>query len=274
MKRRDINAADAPPPAGQYTQAVEVTGASRTLYLSGQVGVAADGSIPTDADAQSALAWRNLQSQLRAAGMEIENLVKITTIVRDPADIARCGLAAKAVLGTHRPASTLIVGGLGQPGLEGRGRGHRSRLIALSLTTERRAGDRAHAGTCLTGRAEFVTEVSCQKRRRPLTVGCAHEADNPGLRRPARDRATGGIVRAVQDMVIGHGAPFALDQRLVASAVQPRVDCPAVGDRTAQRISPWLAQTIEPRRERRIGTRRCRRLRPVQRGRSIRSAQQ
>ena len=37
MQRRDINAADAPAPAGQYTQAVEVTGASRTLYIRGQV---------------------------------------------------------------------------------------------------------------------------------------------------------------------------------------------------------------------------------------------
>ena len=74
MQRRDINAADAPAPAGQYTQAVEVNGASRTLYLSGQVGIAADGSVPEDAEAQCALAWRNLQAQLRAAGMEIENL--------------------------------------------------------------------------------------------------------------------------------------------------------------------------------------------------------
>ena len=106
MQRRDINAADAPPPAGQYTQAVEVTGASRTLYLSGQVGIAADGSIPTDAGAQSALAWRNLQAQLRAAGMEIENLVKTTTIVCNPADIASVRAGREAVLGTHRPAST------------------------------------------------------------------------------------------------------------------------------------------------------------------------
>ena len=59
MQRRDINAADAPAPAGQYTQAVEVTGTTRTLYVSGQVGVAADGSIPENAEAQSALAWRD-----------------------------------------------------------------------------------------------------------------------------------------------------------------------------------------------------------------------
>ena len=56
MQRRDINAADAPAPAGQYSQAVEVTGANRTLYISGQVGIAADGSIPEDAEAQSG--WR------------------------------------------------------------------------------------------------------------------------------------------------------------------------------------------------------------------------
>lgn len=46
MQRRDINAPDAPPPADQYTQAVDVTGTTRTLYISGQVGVAADGSVP------------------------------------------------------------------------------------------------------------------------------------------------------------------------------------------------------------------------------------
>jgi 2-iminobutanoate/2-iminopropanoate deaminase len=112
MQRRDINAADAPAPAGQYTQAVEVTAATRTLYLSGQVGVAADGSIPENAEAQSALAWQNLQAQLRAAGMGIENLVKITTIVCNPADIAAVRAGRASVLGAYRPASTLIVGGL------------------------------------------------------------------------------------------------------------------------------------------------------------------
>jgi 2-iminobutanoate/2-iminopropanoate deaminase len=115
MQRRDINAADAPAPAGQYTQAVEVHGGSRTLYLSGQVGIAADGSVPEDAEAQCALAWRNLQAQLRAAGMEIENLVKITTIVRNPADVASVRAGRASVLGTHRPASTLIIGGLSNP---------------------------------------------------------------------------------------------------------------------------------------------------------------
>ena len=113
MHRRDINAADASAPAGEYTQAVELTGTSRTLYLSGQVGIASDGSVPEDAEAQCALAWRNLQAQLRAAGMDIENsAVKITTIVRDPADVAKVRAGRGGRAGTHKPASTLIVGGL------------------------------------------------------------------------------------------------------------------------------------------------------------------
>ena len=115
MQRRDINAAGAPAPAGQYTQAIEVTGSTRTLYISGQVGIAADGNIPADAEAQCALAWRNLQAQLQAAGMAISNLVKITTIVPDPADIPAIRVGRAAVLGTHKPASTLVVGGLSNP---------------------------------------------------------------------------------------------------------------------------------------------------------------
>jgi len=115
MQRRDINAADAPAPAGQYTQAVEVSGVSRTLYVSGQVGVATDGGIPEGAEAQCALAWRNLQAQLRAAGMGIENLVKITTIVPNPDDIPAVRAGRAEILGSHRPASTLIVGGPANP---------------------------------------------------------------------------------------------------------------------------------------------------------------
>lgn len=76
MQRHDHNATDAPAPAGQYTQAIEVSGNARTLYISGQVGIAADGTVPDDAGMQAKLAWQNLQAQLRAAGMTIENLVR------------------------------------------------------------------------------------------------------------------------------------------------------------------------------------------------------
>ena len=115
MQRRDINAPDAPPPAGQYTQAIEVSGATRTLYISGQVGTAPDGTTPEDAGEQAKLVWHNLAAQLAAAGMGFANLVKITTIVPDAADIAATRAARSEALGDLKPASTLIVGGLANP---------------------------------------------------------------------------------------------------------------------------------------------------------------
>src|SRR5262245_44501166 len=118
MQRRDLNAPDAPPPAAAYTHAIEVTGASRTLYITGQIGQRMEGTIPADIGEQSRLAWQNLEAQLRAAGMTLDNLVKITTILPNRGDLAAAREARGAVLGNRRPASTLIVGGLADPALK------------------------------------------------------------------------------------------------------------------------------------------------------------
>lgn len=115
MQRRDINARNAPTPAGAYSQAVEVTGGTRTLWISGQVGAAIDGSVPADVLAQARLAWANLIAQLQAAGMGVDNIVKLVTIVPDAAYIPAARTARSEALGERRPASTLIVGGLADP---------------------------------------------------------------------------------------------------------------------------------------------------------------
>ena len=88
---------------------------SRTLYISGQVGTDLDGTTPEDATAQARLVWRNLEAQLRAAGMTLDNIVKIVTIIPDSADIPATRAARAEALGDRRPASTLIVGGLANP---------------------------------------------------------------------------------------------------------------------------------------------------------------
>jgi len=95
MQRRDLNAPDAPLPVAAYTQAIEVSGATRTLYISGQVGQRMDGTIPYDIVEQSRLAWQNLEAQLKAAGMTLDNLVKITTILPNRGDL----VAAREVRG-------------------------------------------------------------------------------------------------------------------------------------------------------------------------------
>lgn len=115
MQRREINATNAPAPAGAYSQAVHVTGGTRTLWISGQVGAAMDGTVPADAFAQAKLAWASLIAQLEAGGMGVDNIVKLVTIVPDVADIPAKRTARSEVLGDRKPASTLIVGGLANP---------------------------------------------------------------------------------------------------------------------------------------------------------------
>ncbi len=115
MNRRDINAPDAPAPAGAYTQAVEVSGVTRTLYVSGQVPAGLDGKVPDDLASQCRLAWANVEAQLRAAGMSLDNIVKIVTILPDHASLGESRKVRMDVLGDRKPASTLIVGGLASP---------------------------------------------------------------------------------------------------------------------------------------------------------------
>ena len=112
VRRRSIAAPDAPAAAGGYAQAVEVEGAGRLLFVSGQVPVAADGTLPEGFRAQCLLAWRNLEAQLRARGMGLDDLVKVTTFLADRRDAAENRRVRQGVLGHRAPALTVIVAGI------------------------------------------------------------------------------------------------------------------------------------------------------------------
>jgi 2-iminobutanoate/2-iminopropanoate deaminase len=64
---------------------------------------------------QARLAWRNLGAQLEAAGIGFDNLVKVTMIIPDAAEIPASRPARAVALGDRCPASTLIVAGLANP---------------------------------------------------------------------------------------------------------------------------------------------------------------
>lgn len=99
----------------RYTQAVEVRAGARTVHVSGQVGVAPDGTTAEGFEAQARRAFANLFAQLAAAGMGPTDLVKMTAIVTDPANVAAFRAIRAEVMGEHRPASTLLVAGLAEP---------------------------------------------------------------------------------------------------------------------------------------------------------------
>ena len=112
MKLTSINATSAPQPAGGYSQALEVFGAPRFLFVSGQVPETADGVVPPDFKSQAKLAWSNVRAQLDAAGMTLANLAKVTTFLSS----RECALANREVrnevLGSHAPALTVISAGI------------------------------------------------------------------------------------------------------------------------------------------------------------------
>jgi enamine deaminase RidA (YjgF/YER057c/UK114 family) len=112
VRLRPLTGDGSPPVEGQYPQAVEVTGASRWLHISGQVPTAPDGSLAGDFTGQCEQVWDNLETQLRAAGMTLDNLVKVTTFLsgREHA-LANREVRLRRLAGRH-PALTVIIAGI------------------------------------------------------------------------------------------------------------------------------------------------------------------
>ena len=112
MKLRPINAPDAPQPAGGYAQAMEVSGASRILYVSGQIPVTVDGAVPERFEDQARLCWANVIAQMRAADMTLDNLVKVTIFLSDRKYIADYRKVRLEVLQGRQIGLTTIITGI------------------------------------------------------------------------------------------------------------------------------------------------------------------
>ncbi len=71
--------------AFNLNHAIEVSGAQRTLYLSGQTATTADGHAmhPGDIVSQFQAAWDNLKDALAAAGMGPSNVVRLNMYTTD-----------------------------------------------------------------------------------------------------------------------------------------------------------------------------------------------
>ena len=96
-------------PFGPYSHAVEVPEGSRLLYISGEVGALPNGTVPVGIDAQAEACWRNITAILADAGMGIGDLVKITTYLVRPEDVAAAGAARAKHFGDARPGSATII---------------------------------------------------------------------------------------------------------------------------------------------------------------------
>ena len=109
---RAIVATDAPTPLSNYAQAYETNGATRVLYISGQIPVSVTGDVPKDFAAQCRLCWTNIEAQLRAADMTVTNIVKVTIFLSDRCYAVENREIRQEVLGQHTPALTAIITGI------------------------------------------------------------------------------------------------------------------------------------------------------------------
>jgi 2-iminobutanoate/2-iminopropanoate deaminase len=109
MERTHVNADDAPQTSGRYSQAVSISGQTRTLFVSGQIPVDRDGFVPTDFSSQAKLVWRNIAAQLISADMGLSDIVKVTTYLSDRRFADANGAARREALGDNAPALTVIV---------------------------------------------------------------------------------------------------------------------------------------------------------------------
>ncbi len=96
------------PPLAGYTHQIEIRGPERMLVLSGQVGRSLDGAVPEDPVEQLDLALQNVIRNLDAAGMQLQDLVKITFFLVGEIDLARRRQVISARLQGHAPCMTTV----------------------------------------------------------------------------------------------------------------------------------------------------------------------
>ena len=102
------NPQDVHQPLGSYSHQIEIRGNERLLVLSGQVGMREDGTIPEDPVEQIDLAFENIFRNLRAANMDIKDIIKLTYYLVGEFDIAKRREVVLSKLEGHQPCSTLL----------------------------------------------------------------------------------------------------------------------------------------------------------------------
>jgi len=94
---------------GTYSDAVEIPAGKRLLFVSGTPGLdSASGRLPQGFAEQAELAWANVHTILGAAGMGVQDIVKLTQTLLRREDLPGYRDIRSRHLGAHRPASMLV----------------------------------------------------------------------------------------------------------------------------------------------------------------------
>jgi 2-iminobutanoate/2-iminopropanoate deaminase len=92
-----------------YVHALEVRGPARMLFVAGTMGLDAQGVAGASLERQLELVWSNLRTILASAGMTVDNIVRLTSYLRDVAYVEANGAARVKALGERRIPTTAII---------------------------------------------------------------------------------------------------------------------------------------------------------------------
>lgn len=108
---RELTPQDIAPPFARYAHGVEVPPGARLIFTSGQLGLAADGSVPDDVRAQADICFANIDAILHSGGAGRGDVVRINAFVTDRVHMAGYMAARDRWLADveRLPASTLVI---------------------------------------------------------------------------------------------------------------------------------------------------------------------
>lgn len=112
-----LSPATMPPPASRYSHVVTVPEGMELAFVSGQVAMRPDGTVPDGIEAQCEQVMANLSAALAAAGMGPRDTVRLNAYLVDAGDVGIWRAVRDRWTDGHEPASTVVVvAALSSPG--------------------------------------------------------------------------------------------------------------------------------------------------------------
>jgi len=111
-----LNPVDIHPPFASYSHGMVVPAGQKLVFCSGQLGIAADGSVPADCAGQARICFANIAAILAEARLGLEHVVRINAYVTGRQHLAGYMGVRNGLFAEPFPASTLmIVSGFARP---------------------------------------------------------------------------------------------------------------------------------------------------------------
>jgi enamine deaminase RidA (YjgF/YER057c/UK114 family) len=95
-------------PVGPYSHTAVVPPGTELVFISGQVGMRPDGSVPAAFAEQADVTFENIRACLEAHGIGIDSVVKLSAFLLPGQDFQALRAARERHFGAHRPTSTTV----------------------------------------------------------------------------------------------------------------------------------------------------------------------